>query len=420
MTTIPHDLTAETGLLGSLLMFPSNIDHVRDWVTPSDFYKPGHAALFAVLAEVRDRGESPALPVLLHELHGAMSADDLLTVQVAGSGEYRSLARLVARQATARKLISAAAEITTQARTDTLDADELIAFAAGVLAEIDSPTQTGDVQGLSTIDEFLNVEQAKPTPWVIPGLLREGWRAMVVGSEGVGKMVALRQIAIAAAQGVHPFSFAAIRPIRALIVDLENPPDAISETAQPITDAARAHGNYDEYRAWIWHRPGGINIRTRAARRELEQVISAVLPDVVCLGPVYKAYRATARESDELAAGEVQAVFDELRVRYKFALVLEHHAPKASGGIRDLLPYGSSLWLRWPELGIKLTSNPDGAPKGSVAVKHWRQARMKHGWPDELHRSETSPWPWVGYWQSGMAQPGAATRHNPAQKADRP
>ena len=33
------------------------------------------------------------------------------------------------------------------------------------------------------------------------------------------------------------------------------------------------------------------------------------------------------------------------------ALFIEGHAPKKQGGVRELTPHGTGLWLRWPEFG---------------------------------------------------------------------
>jgi replicative DNA helicase len=220
---------------------------------------------------------------------------------------------------------------------------------------------------------------------------------MIVAAEGAGKSVATRQLAICAAQGVHPFRFSTMPPVRTLIVDLENPDDAIAQTCKPITARAKlAAQDYEPGRAWLWRQPGGVDLRTRVGRGRLEAVVAATQPDLVCLGPVYKAYRSSAKESDELAAGEVQGVLDDLRTRYRFAVVLEHHAPKAQGGYRDLLPYGSSLWLRWPELGVKFTQ--DQNDKRSVKVGRFRQDRVEASWPDRLDRGGL--WPWTGFWHN--------------------
>ena len=227
---------------------------------------------------------------------------------------------------------------------------------------------------------------------------------MVVAPEGVGKSVASRQVAIAAAHGVHPFAHSAIPPVRTLIVDLENPDDAIADTCKPITEKARSAGSYDSQRAWLWRRPDGINLRARRDRAAFSKILDLVQPDLVCLGPMYKAYRATARENDELAAGEVQDVLDDLRTRYGFALLLEHHAPKGSGLTgRDLVPHGSALWLRWPELGIKLIpGDGDQTPRTSLSLGRFRLDRMRNSWPDRIDRGGTGRWPWIGYWANGM------------------
>jgi hypothetical protein len=215
----------------------------------------------------------------------------------------------------------------------------------------------------------------------------------------------MRQIAGAAAQGVHPFRLNAIPPIRTLLLDAENPPDAIVETAHPIRDRAYqvAGDSYDEDRAYIWHRPGGLNLRDRKDRLTLEQVLAECRPDVLCAGPMYKLYRVGGRErGDEQATHEVQTVLDDLRTRFGFALVLEHHAPKAQAGVRDMLPYGSSLWLRWPELGLSLSVKnskwPKDYPADALAVGRWRRDRVQCAWPDRLDRGGS--WPWTGWWKN--------------------
>ncbi|MBK9178745.1 MAG: site-specific DNA-methyltransferase [Acidimicrobiales bacterium] len=95
--------------------------------------------------------------------------------------------------------------------------------------------------------------------------------------------------------------------------------------------------------------------------------------------------------------GEVQHVLDDLRTRYRFALLVEHHAPKRQAGVRELAPYGSSLWLRWPELGLKLIPTDD--TNRVMDVGRWRGDRRQSGWPARLERG--TPWPWVGVWPDG-------------------
>jgi replicative DNA helicase len=231
---------------------------------------------------------------------------------------------------------------------------------------------------------------------------------VLVAAEGVGKSVLFRQIAIAAAQGIHPLSFDPMKevPPRTLIIDLENPEDAIVDVCKPIRDEAlgRAGADYDPDKAWLWWVPQGMDLRSRAGKAKLEAVIEHVRPEVVALGPLYKSYAVAANERDEQAALEVMRTFDDLRTRYKFALLLEHHAPKGSGGAsRELTPYGSSLWLRWSEIG--LTMNPLGDDPEDLSLMRlgrFRGDRVEHAWPNRVRRSK--PWPFQGEWDAGTVR----------------
>lgn len=406
---VPHDLQAEQAVLGACLM--GRTGQVIDQLTPSDFYGPLNAHLFAILTELHNEGTAPDHVIVRDRLAKITGEADnaarlIIDTMSAGTGSASKVARIVVRHATARRVITAARAITELADQN-LEPDELLDSARAELAVIESPIVNIDrLRGLSTLDDFLDHSDAEPSPWVIPGLLREGWRAMVVAGEGLGKTVCTSQIAVCAAQGIHPFAHTLMPAVRTLIVDLENPEDAITATCRPITTKARAKSAaYEPGRAWIWHQPGGINVRTRTDRANLEAVIAATQPDLVCLGPIYKVFEVAARESDEVACRELQHVLDDLRTRYSFALMLEHHAPKRSGvSDRDLVPYGSSLWLRWPELGLKLVGGVDGSPEGSLTVGRWRHDRMRNSWPDRLDRGGPGGWPWDGYWANGMGE----------------
>ena len=59
--------------------------------------------------------------------------------------------------------------------------------------------------------EFLAIVDP-PSDWVIPGLLERGDRLIWTGFEGLGKSVVVRQLAVCAAAGVHPFTREPDRP----------------------------------------------------------------------------------------------------------------------------------------------------------------------------------------------------------------
>ncbi len=224
--------------------------------------------------------------------------------------------------------------------------------------------------------------------------------------------VLLRQIAISAAAGLHPFTHRPITPVRSLIMDLENPDEAIESVCAPMAQAAEQTEGWDEDRCWLWRRPAGIDLRHRRDRLELEQVLRAARPDLVCLGPIYKVYRATGKDDEESATGAAQAVLDDLRTRHGFGLLLEHHAPHGpgEGKKRQMRPHGSVLWQRWPELGFGL--EPVRDMNGSFNLGRFRGDRLPNQWPERIDRAGGS-WPWAAVYPAGTFNPDRPEEEEP-------
>lgn len=399
--TVPHDLEAEEALLGDLLSLPHRIEEVAGLVASSDFYKPQHGYVYAAILELAEAGQRIDPTTVVDQMRRSGTAWDDVAHLVGllagrGAGGYRRYSEIVAGHSTRRKVLSACAELIDAARAGTGDAGDLLDKARDLLAGIDVPA--GDLPSdFHDFDEWLDRSLEHRTPWVVPGLLRRDWRAILVAGEGVGKSVVLRSFALMAAQGVHPFSHTTYKRARTLLVDLENPDDALLASCSPIREQARRIGVYEPGRAWLWHRPGGINIRSRSDRATLDAILTAAKPELVCMGPLYKMYRRAGTESDEQATENCQQVLDDLRTRHKFALLMEHHAPKGQAGARDMTPYGSSYWLRWPEIGIGL--QPEN---GKLALNRWRGDRLPSAWPGWIERDPSRQWPWVGTWPDGM------------------
>lgn len=393
---VPHDQALEDALLGDMLQFPDIIGQVADLVTPMDFYQPRAAAAFGALVAGWREGQPVdviALAAVLEEVGMGKQAPWLVGVLAAGTAAWRRHAEKLVTFRVRRQLLAAGALIADARRPDT-DPRQLIDELQQHLAAIEVPDGQPPAD-LVELGEFIDRPGNVAAPWIIPGLLRRGWRVMIVAGEGAGKSTLWRQFALCAAQGLHPLGFERISPVRTLLVDLENPPDAIADGCRPIRDRITQRIAYEPGRAWLWHRPAGIDLRTRGTRSELASVLAATRPDLVCIGPVYKTYRK-GRDTDEEAVAEVQQTLDELRGRFGFSLLLEHHAPQDAGGVRKMRPYGSSLWLRWPEIGIGMVEDREN-PR-SMILERWRGDRMLSMWPERLDRDDGS-WPWVGRWE---------------------
>lgn len=425
---IPHDIEAEEALLGAMLLSREATAKVIELVRAGDLYQPANAHIFTAIETLYRRGDPVDAITVTDELRHNGQLDQLPD----GPSTFISLQRntpsipnamhygqIVVKHSTARRLSQIAAEMSNRV-FDFEDPYELREEAQAQLAMIDVPVTT-DRQEAETLDDIVDTAD-ELSPWVIPGVIRTDWRIVLVAGEGSGKSTLLRQVAACSAQGIHPFRFSDIPPVRVLVVDLENPRDAIAETGATLVDLCRRRRGdaYVPSRLRVFRRPGGLDIRTRHDRSELEREIMLQQPSLVCIGPGKKLIRRReqkgGRESYEDATDPVFEILDDLRSRYGFGLLIEHHAPKGDPRNRAMTPYGSALWLSMPEMGITMVQEGD---PWRYTLGRFRGDRLQSDWPDEVHRSDRmgprtrEPWPWEGRWTQGKPMKAA-----PAPVAD--
>ncbi len=384
--------------MGGALVWPERCEGVTDRLRGGDFYTPSLAVIWTALGDLLAEGTKPDVVTVAARvrLYGA-EVDDVELVRLMANGlpPTRYHVSIILRMAAARRLLGLLAE--TRAAVDGGEDPYALADRLGLgLDDVASGAASGEPESLTIPDLIAGAETT--APWVIPGLMRSDWRAIVVAAEGLGKSTLLRQIAICAAQGVHPLRHTPMDPVRTLIVDAENPRAAIAETGATLDAQVRrqAAAAYDAGRCKVWSRPGGLDLRDPRDRADFTRELRAHRPQLVAMGPVYKLGRRRERESYEDAAEGVLSVLDALRTRFGFALLLEHHAPKGQGGARELAPFGSQRWLAWPELGLSLRAEEAST---NLSVGRFRGDRLQCDWPDRLERGQA--WPFVGVWTGG-------------------
>jgi replicative DNA helicase len=393
---VPTEHEAEDAVIGALMIDQSQllIGELRLVLNPLDFHRPmaqetyrraldlhadGHDVDVVALASGQDE---PTKQWLLEAMNNTPSI---------GRAPY--YADLVIRASRARGWIGRLAEATGQLY-DGLDIDEII----GELRVIDDPIlapRSVDLRDLAMdISEWHTVERAAldTRPWLVPHILRPLWRVIIVGGEGVGKMVLLRQIGLHAAAGLDPWDpVKSIDPVRVLCVDCENPAEAIIEhhdvANKRINLPQRAGEMYS-----MWRREGGIDLRKRVGRAEFEAVLRKTRPQLLIAGPLYKMFRRGKNDDMEQATIEVLEILDDFRTRYDMAMIIEHHAAKAAGGAyREMNPFGSSALLRWPEFGIALQDHGEAKKSGTqpldVEVQRFRADRVRADWPISIRRN---------------------------------
>lgn len=202
-----------------------------------------------------------------------------------------------------------------------------------------------------------------------------------------------RQLAVAAASGVHPFTHEQIPPVRVLYVDCENGPVKLRRALRPLVHVGQRNGSDPSSRMWLEAIPQGLDLTRPEDEAWLVRLASNLQPDLMLTGPIYRLH--AANPNDEEPARKVTAVLDRCRVAANCALVTEAHAGHGFGGDkRPIRPTGSSLWLRWPEFGYGMRAADNYDPKSRVVdFTPWRGDREERDWPKRLRSGGT--WPWV-------------------------
>lgn len=255
-----------------------------------------------------------------------------------------------------------------------------------------------DFGRLVSWNEFVSESSDDTYDWVVDDLIERTERVIVVAAEGVGKTMLARQVAILSGCGVHPFTYQRMRQIRTLTVDLENPERIIRRTSREIYSAAFARGYTKNPTAELLIKPSGFDLMKQEDREILERAIEDSKPELLVLGPLYKAFIDPGGRTAEAVAVEVAKYLDYIRDSYQCALWLEHHAPLGESMTnRQLRPFGSAVWSRWPEFGIALTPDISSGVAYTYDVKHFRGARDERPWPTKIKRGRLFPFEVVEY-----------------------
>lgn len=393
------DPDAERAVIGACLLSDTAIDTAAPILTATDFSVLKHQWIWEALVEQHRHGRVDTVtlaaqlpnvePGYLHELQNT-------TPSIGNAARY---ATIIADWKLRRDLLFAADEITQLAcgGRATTDAGDAADQARLLLAGLDLPTGRGAPD--PDIDSFVASVDTE-YDWLIPGFLEYRDRFLVTAGEGAGKSVLLAQLAVCAAAGVHPWTFEQVTPRNVLIVDLENSPRLVTRRLNMLRGRVD-RSRFDPQRLRIHVRSDGIDLTTRHDRHWLFDRCQANATEMLVIGPAYRMSAGVAARGDvggEDHARTVTKALDEIRTRCGVALVMETHAPHAGHTGRDLRPFGSSVWLRWPEFGIGLRRDAENVDR--FHVEHWRGPRDFRRWPKAVDRG-AGKWPWTPVMDAG-------------------
>lgn len=386
---IRSDREAELHLLAACIESPTARQEARRHLLAGDFDDPRHEDIWnamSTLDRAKTKVDHTTLRVTLGNGHRATPLLIDLVTAFAQPDMVPEYARIVRGWAVRRHLATAAIKAGQDALNPSANPGTLAATIAGRFIAIrDGGPLADELTGL-TVAELL--EQADDEPeWLIPGLLERRDRLMLTGEEGLGKSHMLRQFAIHAAAGLHPFDLSHIGKARTLVIDCENTWAQVRRKVRPMVDFVRRHGDDPADRMMVDCQNRMDITRDRDLAR-IHQLLDAWQPDLVAIGPLYRLVPRALQTDDDTAP--VLAALDTIRDRGA-AVLIEAHAGHAigKGGVRDLRPRGSSSLLGWPEFGYGMRNI---GTEGYADLVPWRGNREERQWPQRLKRADGFRW----------------------------
>ncbi|WP_243063212.1 AAA family ATPase [Humibacter sp. RRB41] len=388
-------LDVERVVIASLLLDGKRMREVVAECTPRDFADPRLAQLFSGMARMVAQQEPiDTITVSGHLLDWGVrgiEASDLFgwTSQVPHAANVSVYAAQIRRNAMQRALTVAAKRIEDTVSQETPDKvlEQALEDLRGIREDhiIDELTAVPLLDVLSTDAEY---------DWAIDGLLERKDRVMITGPEGFGKSTLVRQLAITAAAGIHPFREWAIPPARVLVIDAENTEKQWARETRKWANSAVTITSTDPSENMQLACVRRLDLSRDIDLGQVHRLIDQNRPDVLFIGPLYRLIPRAINSDDD--AAPLLANLDTIRDR-GIALVIEAHAGHATNpkGERDMRPRGSAALMGWPEFGIGLRRNTKN-PLHADLVR-WRGDRDQRAWPAKLGRAAKDGqqrWPW--------------------------
>jgi len=414
-----HDIPAELAVLACMIQSPVAVEAAGEMLDAENFYRGAHQEIFRTMVLMMAAGDQID-PVLLR----ARMAEDgtlkvlgdggrgLLLSELAGMPVAHTMvsgyAQVVLKHAVRRAMVQAGVQLIQHGRAG--DLDEAAAVERGhVLLDqvLGGGSRPLDMPGM-TADEFCDAPDINAEP-LVPGLLNQMERVIVVGPPGSGKSILGLQMAFTTGAGVHPFQHQVTgnRPVTSCVLDLENPPDIVQRRFRTFRSIAMNYPGWNGKNIRLVHKPGGLNLTASRDAYGLAQFIKRNGIQLVIAGPIYKMLAGVKVDLDTYA--QVAAFWDRMREDFGITLWLEAHAPFGAGGRnREMRPEGSNLWEKWPEFGfgLKWATKAHGGRQGLEWTDFRGRREEGRPWPSWITRNRLPGrgWPWIAQYEKTVFQ----------------
>ncbi|MBN2712054.1 MAG: replicative DNA helicase [Planctomycetes bacterium] len=157
--SLPHNMEAEQGVLGGLLLAPERWDLVEGRLSPEDFYNPAYGSIFEAITSICNQSQPIDLLVLKDELVRRKQFDAVggnaglaaLTDAVPTGAHVEYYAQIVKEKAMLRRLIKASTEIVELATTNKDTATEIMDHAERSIFEVTTSSVSGEASSIGNV-----------------------------------------------------------------------------------------------------------------------------------------------------------------------------------------------------------------------------------------------------------------------------
>lgn len=205
----PHDIAAEQGVLGGMLLSKDAINQVVEIIRPTDFYRPAHQIIFDAIVAVNDSAEPVDAISVNAELTKRGDASRVggalylhtLTEAIPTAANAGYYAKIVADRAVLRRLVEVGTRIAQIGYTGEGEVNDLVDLAHQELSQVENMAASGGelVHASQVYQEVVDDQDTKDdqhlvTPpyadlrEIVPAI-KPGQLTIVGARPGVGKSV---------------------------------------------------------------------------------------------------------------------------------------------------------------------------------------------------------------------------------------
>jgi len=314
----PHNLEAEQGVLGSLLIDRDAVIRIAAFLKPEDFYHPGNGTIYRAVLDLYNRREPTDFITLSDELGRREQLDEVggvayltaLVNSVPTAVHVEYYGRIVERTATLRRLIDAGARIVGIGYQEGIDTEDALDAAERAIFDVSQKRQTKDFVSIAevlddlfdridTLQQDRNAIAGVPTGYSdldsLTGGLQKSDLLILAARPSMGKTSLALGIAYGAAVshgrtvGIFSLEMSAEQLVQRLL-SMETGVDSHRLRLGMIDDGEwervnRAFGRLAEAKIYIDDQAGAsvMDVRSKARRLQAEHGLDLVVVDYLQL-----------------------------------------------------------------------------------------------------------------------------------------